>query len=90
MSKHLGQQKKRRDDCSGGRVVNEDKGGAMTEYEYRLRQEAEEAAERMRRRTIRRKWMLDNLDMLVKVAVVVVMVKLLQALFGIRLGGVPL
>ena len=55
----------------------------MTEYEYRLRQEAEEAAERMRRRTIRRKWMLDNLDMLVKVAVVVVVVKLLQALFGI-------
>ena len=62
----------------------------MTGYEYRLRQEAEEAAERMRRRTIRREWVLNKLDLAVKAAVVVAMVKLLQALFGIRLGGVPL
>ena len=62
----------------------------MTEYEYRLRQEAVEAAERMRRRTARREWMLANLDLAVKAAVVVAMVKLLQALFDIRLGGVPL
>jgi len=70
--------------------MNEDKGGAMTEYEYHLRQEAEEAAERMRRRTIRREWMLDQLELSVKTAVVVVTVRLLQALSDIWLGGVPL
>ena len=59
----------------------------MTEYEYSLRQEAAETAERMRRRTIRRDWVLNKLDLAVKAAVVVVVVKLL---FGIRLGGVPL
>ena len=59
----------------------------MTEYEYRLRQEAEETTERMRRRTARREWMLYKLDLAVKAAVVVVVVKLLS---GIRLGGVPL
>ena len=61
--------------------------GAMTEYEYRLRQEAEETAERMRRRIIRREWVLNKLDLAVKAAVGVVVVKLL---FDIRLGGVPL
>ena len=62
----------------------------MTEYEYRLQQEAAETAERMRRRTARREWMLANLDLSVKAAVVVVTVKLLQVLFDIRLGGAPL